>query len=61
MSNDLERRRRLLFTILTACAWRDAPAGPAPVVAGRCGEEGRRATFYPWESLGRREAEAAGM
>src|SRR5687767_8338590 len=33
----------LLFTMLTACAWRDSPAGPAPVVAGlrrRHGPEG---------------------
>ena len=29
-----EDRRHVLFTMLTACAWRDAPAGPAPVVAG---------------------------
>jgi hypothetical protein len=31
---DLSHRRHLLFAMLTACAWRDAPAGPAPVVAG---------------------------
>jgi hypothetical protein len=28
------RRRHLLFTMLTTCAWRDSPSGPAPVVAG---------------------------
>jgi hypothetical protein len=33
-ADDLRQRRHLLFTMLTACAWRDAPAGPAPVVAG---------------------------
>lgn len=32
--NELRQRRHLLFTMLTACAWRDSPAGPAPVVAG---------------------------
>ena len=30
----LRQRRHVLFTMLTACAWRDVPAGPAPVVAG---------------------------
>ena len=30
----LPQRHHLLFTMLTACAWRAAPAGPAPVVAG---------------------------
>jgi hypothetical protein len=114
VSDELRRRRHVLFTMLTACAWRDSPAGPAPVVAGlrtflgswlgigrivvgmarqsydlqltRYGGEGWRATFYPagrahpvtsavgsawerepwiavqraaWESLRRREAEAA--
>jgi hypothetical protein len=29
----LRQRRHILFTMLTACAWHDAPAGPAPVVA----------------------------
>jgi hypothetical protein len=111
---DLAQRRRVLFTMLTACAWRDAPGGPPRVVAGlriflggwlgigrivvgmarqsydlqltRYGQEGWRATFYPagrghsatsavgsawerepwtavqraaWESLRKREAEAA--
>jgi hypothetical protein len=113
-SDDLRQRRHLLFTMLTACASRDAPTGPTPVVAGlrqflggwlgigrmvlgmarqsydlqltRYGEEGWRATFYPagrahsvtsavgsawerepwiavqraaWESLRKRESEAA--
>jgi hypothetical protein len=31
---DLRHRRHVLFTMLTACAWRDSPVGPAPVVAG---------------------------
>jgi hypothetical protein len=33
-ATDLAHRRYLLFTMLTACAWRDSPAGPAPDVAG---------------------------
>jgi hypothetical protein len=32
--DDLLRRRHVLFIMLTACAWRDAPASLAPVVAG---------------------------
>jgi hypothetical protein len=32
--DDLRQRRHLLFTMLTACAWRNSPAGPALVVAG---------------------------
>jgi hypothetical protein len=32
--DDLGQRRHVLFTMLTACAWRGTPAGPAPVVAG---------------------------
>jgi hypothetical protein len=31
--DDLRQRRHLLFTMLTAYAWRDPPAGPTPVVA----------------------------
>ena len=27
---DLGPRRHVLFTTLTACAWRDTPAGPRP-------------------------------
>ena len=114
MGDDLRQRRHILFTMLTACAWRDTPGSPAPVVAGlraflggwlgigrivvgmarqdydlqltRYGDEGWRATFYPagrahsvtsavgsawerepwtavqraaWESLRKRELEAA--
>jgi hypothetical protein len=33
-ADDVRQRRHLLFTMLTACAWREAPAGPTPVVAG---------------------------
>jgi hypothetical protein len=33
-ADGLPRRRHVLFTMLTACAWRDAPTGPTPVVAG---------------------------
>jgi hypothetical protein len=33
-TDDLPRRRHVLFTRLTAYAWRDSPSGPAPVVAG---------------------------
>jgi hypothetical protein len=33
-SREPAQRRHLLFTTLTACAWRDAPSGPARVVAG---------------------------
>jgi hypothetical protein len=33
-ADDLPRRRHLLFTMLTVCAWRDSPAGAPPVVAG---------------------------
>jgi hypothetical protein len=45
--DDLLQRRHLLFTMLTACAWRDTPAGPAPVVAGL------RTFFGGWLGIGR--------
>jgi hypothetical protein len=47
VTDDLRQRRHLLFTMLTACAWRDAPAGPAPVVAGL------RAFLGGWPGIGR--------
>jgi hypothetical protein len=34
IGNDLRQRRHVLFTMLTACAWRDSPPVPPPVVAG---------------------------
>jgi hypothetical protein len=37
----------LPFTMLPPCAWRDAPAGPAPVVAGL------RQFFCGWFGIGR--------
>ena len=33
-TDDLRQRRHILFTMLSACAWRDSPAGAPPVVAG---------------------------
>jgi hypothetical protein len=32
-NDDLRQRGHVLFAMLTACAWRDSPIGPAPVVA----------------------------
>jgi hypothetical protein len=32
--DNFARRRHVLFTMLTACAWRDSPHGPTPIVAG---------------------------
>jgi hypothetical protein len=33
-ATDFAHRRHPLFTMLTACAWRDTPGSPLPVVAG---------------------------
>jgi hypothetical protein len=46
-AHELALRRHLLFTMLTACAWRDSPAGPTPVVAGL------RAFLGGWLGIGR--------
>ena len=45
--HDRRQRRHLLFTMLTACAWRDSPAGPTPVVAGL------RTFLGGWPGVGR--------
>jgi hypothetical protein len=45
--DDLRQRRHLLFTMLTACAWRDSPAGAKPIVAGL------RQFFGGWLGIGR--------
>jgi hypothetical protein len=46
-SDALRQRRHLIFTMLTACAWRDTPAGPTPVVAAP------RTFLRGWLGLGR--------
>jgi hypothetical protein len=46
-ADDLRQRRHLLFTMLTACACRDAPGGLPPVVAGL------RTFLGGWLGLGR--------
>jgi hypothetical protein len=45
--DNLARRRHVLFTMLTACAWRDSPAGAPPVVAGL------RQVLGGWLGIGR--------
>jgi hypothetical protein len=44
---DLGPRRHVLFTMLTACAWRDTPAGAPPLITGL------RQFFGGWLGLGR--------